>query len=573
MNMPDTYKTTYEAFRWKVPAQLNIEQLICARWANDPGRIAIRYESDSGQKSSWTYRDLHLAANRLASSLRELGVERGDRVAIVLPQRPITAVAHIALYRLGAIAMPLSILFGTEALAYRFADSEAFAVIADATALAAVRSARPDCVRFVAVAADEAASDFLDPSDQEFDVQDLIDRGHPRFSAVKTLAAEPAQLLYTSGTTGPPKGALIPHRALIGNLPGFVASQNWFPDQASCFWSPADWAWTGGLMDALLPSLYFGQSILAYKGRFSGDTAYDLLERYEISHAFLFPTALKAMLKSDPNPGNNHKLKLRAVMSAGESVGPTLFDWCEESLGLSVNEMFGQTEMNYVVGNCSRYWSTRSGSIGRPYPGHRVAIIDESGLEVPAGTLGEIAVHRNDRHGHPDPVFFIEYWRNLKASEDKFTGEWCRTGDLATNDDEGFFWYAGRSDDMFKAAGYRIGPGEIESCLLQHSDVANVAVVPKPDRDRGNLVKAFVVLSRPEKYTNSDQLEDLKLSLQMQVKQRLAPYEYPKEIEFIESLPMTTSGKVQRAILRQLEQDRALQQQSQPGDVNANLSA
>ncbi|MFM7502076.1 MAG: AMP-binding protein, partial [Betaproteobacteria bacterium] len=323
-------------------------------------------------------------------------------------------------------------------------------------------------------------------------------------------------------------------------------------------------------MDALLPSLYFGQSILAYKGRFSGEIAYELLERYAISHAFLFPTALKAMLKCDADPRARKTLNLRAVMSAGESVGPTLYDWCEQALGLTVNEMFGQTEMNYVVGNCSRYWDSRSGSIGRPYPGHRVAIIDDQGLEVPAGSMGEVAVHRNDRHGHPDPVFFIEYWRNLQATYDKYSGDWCRTGDLATRDDDGFLWYAGRADDMFKAAGYRIGPGEIEHCLLQHPDVANVAVVPKPDRERGNLVKAFVVLSRPENYRDSNQQAQLIQALQAQVKQKLAPYEYPKEIEFIENLPMTTSGKVQRAILRKLEVDR-FEQEEQPGETHASL--
>lgn len=570
--MHDAYEAMYQGFRWKIPSQLNIESLICTRWAKDQGRVAIRYESDSGQQSTWTYRDLHLAANRLANSLRELGVERGDRVAIVLPQRPITAVAHIALYRLGAIAMPLSILFGPEALAFRLLDSEAIGVIADASVLSALRAARPDNIQFIAIASDDQGGDLPDPVDHEYDVQDLIEHGHPRLTAVKTLASEPAQLLYTSGTTGPPKGALIPHRALLGNLPGFVASQNWFPDQATGFWSPADWAWTGGLMDALLPCLYFGQSILAYKGRFSGDMAYDLMARHGITHAFLFPTALKAMLKSNPDPRKDYPLKLRAIMSAGESVGPTLYEWSERALDVRLNEMFGQTEMNYVVGNCSRYWLSRPGSIGRPYPGHRVAVIDESGSEVPVGTLGEIAVHRNDIHQHPDPVFFIEYWRNLKASEDKFTGDWCRTGDLASRDQEGFLWYGGRRDDMFKSAGYRIGPGEVENCLLQHPDVANVAVVPKPDGDRGNLVKAFVVLSDPRKYpSRSDQLR-LTHALQAQVKAQLAPYEYPKEIEFVESLPMTTTGKVQRVVLRQLEQERAKQSNIDSGESHADLS-
>lgn len=357
---------------------------------------------------------------------------------------------------------------------------------------------------------------------------------------------------------------MIPQRALLGNLTGFVASQNWFgfdprdPSVSSeaVFWSPADWAWTGGLMDALLPTLYFGRPIVAYQGRFTPERALALMQRYRVSHTFLFPTALKAIMKACPRPRQHYDLHLQAIMSAGEAVGDAVFHWVQDELGLTVNEMFGQTEINYVVGNCARLWPARPGSMGRAYPGHRVAVINEDGQVCAPGTVGEIAVHRRDVHGTPDPVFFLGYWHNDAATRAKFTGDpsdsWCRTGDLARMDAQGYLWYEGRSDDQFKVAGYRIGPGEIENCLVKHAAVANAAVVPKPDADRGSMVKAFVVLSPG--HQGSAQLVT---ELQDFVKGRLAPYEYPKDIEFIDSLPMTTTGKVQRRVLKQLELDRA----------------
>jgi acetyl-CoA synthetase len=332
------------------------------------------------------------------------------------------------------------------------------------------------------------------------------------------------------------------------------------------FWSPADWAWTGGLMDALLPSLYFGRQIVAHAGRFDPERAFELMQRHGVTHSFLFPTALKAMMKAVPEPRQRYRLRLRALMSAGESVGDAVFAWCRDALGVPVNEMFGQTEVNYIVGNCGHSldaagrpqagWPARPGSMGRPYPGHRVAVIDDDGSECPRGTPGDVAVHRRDVHGDPDPVFFLGYWRNDAATRAKFTGDpddsWCRTGDIAVMDDDGYLWYQGRSDDMFKAAGYRIGPGEVENCLVKHPAVANAAVVPKPDAQRGAVVKAYVVLA-PGHVGDAALVE----ALQQHVRGRLAPYEYPKEIEFIAALPMTTTGKVQRRVLRLREEERA----------------
>jgi acetyl-CoA synthetase len=560
----DRYEQLHAAFRWEVPEDFNIAEACCGRWAREtPKATAIYFDSESGCRAQYSYAQLQRAANRLSNALLNQGVRRGHRVAIVLPQRFETAVAHIAIQQIGAVAMPLSMLFGAEALEYRLQDSGAVLAIAACDALPALREARPRCpaLRRVLVVGECAVADG------ELPWMGALQAEEARFKPVPTKAGDAAILIYTSGTTGNPKGALIPQRALVGNLTGFVASQNWFgfdpfdPRQPSdaVFWSPADWAWTGGLMDALLPTLYFGRPIVAWQGRFSAAKAFELMAAYGVTHAFLFPTALKAMMKAHPlkdGRPQRHNLKLRALMSAGEAVGDAVFGWCRDALGVPVNEMFGQTEMNYVVGNCQALWPAKPGSMGRAYPGHRVAVIDDEGRECAAGEVGEVAVHARDRHGDPDPVFFLGYWNNDAATKAKFTGDpadsWCRTGDLARSDTDGTLWYEGRADDVFKSAGYRIGPGEIENCLLKHPAVANAAVVPKPDPERGALVKAYVVLA--EGRTGDAALVE---ALQAHVKARLAPYEYPKEIEFIDALPMTTTGKVQRRVLRLREQERA----------------
>jgi acetyl-CoA synthetase len=274
-----------------------------------------------------------------------------------------------------------------------------------------------------------------------------------------------------------------------------------------------------------------------------------------------------------PQVAGRYALRLQAVMSAGEAVGDAVFAYCQDQLRVAVNEMFGQTEINYVVGNCTRLWPAKPGSMGRAYPGHRVAVLDEAGQDCPNGQVGEVAIHRLDLHGHPDPVFFLGYWNNPDATAKKYTGDWCRTGDLARADAQGYLWYQGRSDDVFKVAGYRIGPGEIENCLVKHPAVSNAAVVPKPDVQRGAVVKAYVVLSpewqakrtaaklgEGESNGNGHQAaldQALCHQLQAHVRGLLAPYEYPKEIEFIDQLPMTTTGKVQRRLLRLQEEQRA----------------
>jgi len=591
----DNYQQLHGQFRWLVPDSFNIAEVCLRRWAQAPDatkRVAVYADGAGVRPQFHTYAELQHQANRLSGALASLRVGRGDRVAIVMPQRFETAVAYMAVLQMGAVAVPLSQLFGPEALEYRLKDSDAAVAICDSSAIMNILEVRGTCEALRHVIGVGDGADAM----ADLDYAAILAEQPPEHVPVATRADDPAVLIYTSGTTGNPKGALIPHRALIGNLSGFVCSQNWFgfdpgvsaksPSPArgragvgastagarpsagdqntSVFWSPADWAWTGGLMDALLPTLYFGRPIVAYNGRFSPQVAFELMQKYDVTHTFLFPTALKAMMKAFPQPRKFFKLKLQAIMSAGEAVGDAVFGYCQNELGVTVNEMFGQTEVNYIVGNCHLFWPAKPGSMGKGYPGHRVAVIDEDGRECPVGVAGDVALNRFDVHGEPDPIFFLGYWKNEDATRAKFTGDWCRTGDLAVRDADGYLWYQGRADDMFKAAGYRIGPGEIENCLVKHPAVANAAVVPKPDAERGAVVKAYVVLTpdamaeRGDEPLSRNEWETrLMIDLQRHVKGKLAPYEYPKEIEFIDALPMTTTGKLQRRVLRLREEERA----------------
>ncbi|HJS78243.1 MAG TPA: AMP-binding protein [Burkholderiales bacterium] len=540
--MPDRYDELYRSFRWDVPERYNMARACCGQWASDRARFALYWEDESGATAAYSFWDIQQAANRLSNALAALGVKRGDRVAIILPQRPETAIAYVAVFQMGAIALPLSHLFGPDALEYRMEHAEASVAIVEPTTIGNLRAIRDRLTHLRHV----IGVDLHEGGIQGW--KNLLEKASARFAPVDTQADDPALIIYTSGTTGPPKGALKAHRVLLGNAPGFVHSHDFFPQPGDIFWSPADWAWTGGLMDALLPAWLFGVPILGYRGRFDAEKAYYLLEKYGVRNSFLFPTALKLMMKAFPSPQAKFDISLRSIMSAGESVGVTVFEWAKAELGVTINEMFGQTEINYVVGNCQSAWPAKPGSIGRPYPGHRVAVIDDKGNEARRGELGEIAVNRRF-NGQPDPVFFLEYWKNEKATREKFIGDWGCTGDQAKMDEDGYLWYQGRSDDVIKSAGYRIGPAEIESCLVKHPAVLNAAVIGKPDTTRGSIVKAFIVL-QPGKLPSEALIEQI----QEHVRGRLAPYEYPREIEFIEALPMTTTGKVQRKELRKLEE-------------------
>ncbi|MGI9303791.1 MAG: AMP-binding protein, partial [Gammaproteobacteria bacterium] len=347
-------------------------------------------------------------------------------------------------------------------------------------------------------------------------------------------------LIYTSGTTGPPKGALIAHRSLLGNLTGFELSHNFFPHRGDLFWTPADWAWTGGLLDGLLPSWYYGVPMLAFEGgKFDPEHACRLLGEYGVKNAFIPPTALK-MMRQVPDIRGRHKVAFRSIMSAGEALGGELIEWGKEALGVGINEMWGQTEINYLAGNCAAIMPIKPGSMGKPYPGHCVDVVDAEGNVMPTGEEGELAARAGD------PVMFLGYWKKEQATREKFVGEWCCTGDTGYRDDDGYLWFVGRKDDVISSAGYRIGPGEIEDCLLKHPAVLQAAVIGSPDEIRGNIVKAYIVLADGHQPS-----EVLKSEIQRSVRDRLAAYEYPRAVEFIDAMPMTVTGKVRRMALRE----------------------
>ncbi|GAA0785908.1 AMP-dependent synthetase [Roseibium denhamense] len=522
-------------FKWPQPQRYNIAEAVSDVWAlRDPNRLAIRHVQDDGSRQDWSYLDINRAANRLANVLEAKGLKRGDRVALLLPQIPQTAIAHLAAYKMGAIAVPLAALFGLEALRYRLADSGARCLVTDTAGLeklAAIKDDLPGLELVLSVDGPETGVESLDA---------LSRQASDHFATLATSPDDPALMIYTSGTTGQPKGVLHGHRVLLGHMPGIELSQNFLGQEGDMFWTPADWAWAGGLLNALFPALSLGVAMVCHAGRkFDPEFAFALLENEGIRNAFIPPTALK-MLRSVDRPGARFNLNWRSVGSAGESLGRETFDWFAEEFGFQVNEFYGQTECNAVLGSSAALGVGRSGAIGRVLPGHDVAIIDENGNELPRETLGQIAVRR------PDPVMFLEYWNKPEATAAKFTGDWMTTGDQGVMDEDGYVHFTGRDDDIITSASYRIGPGEIEDCLLQHPAVSLAAAVGKPDPLRTEIVKAFIVL-KPGAEANETLTEDIKTF----VRQKLSAHEYPREIEFVEALPMTTTGKIIRRKLRE----------------------
>jgi len=461
--MNDQYQALYQTFRWLVPAQFNIAQSCCHQWAATPAHarsIAIFYEDEDSQREVWTYGRLAEAVNQLANGLVKLGVTPGDRVAVAMGQRPETVVAYMAIYTVGAVSLPLSAQLGSDAMETRLRDSGAQVAIIDPSSGPALLAAADRCPHLQLIIGVDLANERILPW------RSLLARQPASFKPVATRAGDPAILLYPAGAADASRGVLLPHSALIGCLPGFVASQDWFPKHGDVFWSPADWAQADGLMNALLPALYFGHPIVGTRGPFSPERAFDLLQRYQITNACLASTELKALMQCSPNAREHYKLALRAVMSTGERLDEAARAWCETALGLAPNEMFGQAETNYVIGDSGKRWPARPGSMGRPYPGHRVAVIDEQGQACPAGQVGEVAVNRYDIHGQPDPALFLGYWSNEAATRDKFSGDWCRTGELASIDADGYLWHAGRAQDVAQAA------CEPPEPLPQHPDIS-----------------------------------------------------------------------------------------------------
>ena len=534
----ESYDALISDFRWEIPARFNIGRAVADDWAErEPDRLALEHFSPDGNHARLTYGQLRDRSNQLANALVALGVKPGDRVALLLPQCFTTVIAHVAIYKIGAIALPLALLFGAEALDRRLRDSGAVVVITNGfgqSKLADIRSPLPDLAHVVMTEETTAGAIGLE----------AMMTGQPTtFDVIDSSRDDPALMIYTSGTTGPPKGALHAHRVLPGHVPGVQTAQEFMPQADDKFWTPSDWAWAGGLLNCLLPALMMGVPVVSSPAqKFDPDLAFRIMAETGVRNAFIPPTALRLMMSVD-RPREKYDLKLRTIGSAGETLGRAAYEWSKRALGITVNEFYGQTECNIVLGSIAALGVTRSGAIGKVTAGHTVAIIDSDGNELPRGTAGQIAVKR------PDPVMFLGYWNNPEATARKFVGDWMLTGDQGVMDSDSYVEFFGRDDDVITSSGYRIGPAEIEDCLIAHPAVRLAAAVGKPDSLRTEIVKAYVVLADGVLPTRA-----LANEIRDWVKLRLSMHEYPREVEFIDALPMTTTGKVIRRLLR----DRAV---------------
>ena len=530
------------SFKWNIPEFYNIASDTVDQDIYQ-NRIALINFLQDGKIEEWSFVDIKRYANKLANVFDHFHLEANARVGIILGQCPETAIAHMACFKSGKISIPLFNLFGTDALHYRLLNSRASLVICDNIGLNKIfeiKDRLPDLKKIICI-------DSNDEKRNVFNFKKLLEHASDSYITKKTKASDPALIIYTSGTTGGPKGALLPHRSLLGHIPGveipheFLSSSEPVTD---LFWTPADWAWIGGLFDVLLPAWHFGIPVVSYRSqKFDPEFTFDLISKLEIKNTFLPPTALKMMKSFNPSKTVKN-LKLRTVGSGGEALGEDLLEWGKEILGVGINEFYGQTECNLTVSNCGAIMPTRQGSIGKPVPGHEVRIINENGeLIKEPGLDGEIIVKSDT------PVSFLKYWENDKATKQKVRDGWLYTGDFAYKDEEGYFYFKGRKDDIINTSGYRVGPSEVEDAVLSHPKVSMVAVIGIPDKLRGHIIKAFVV---PRDHNNVlAENEILKRSIQNHVKLKLAAHEYPRLIEFVHELPLTTTGKIIRKDLRE----------------------
>ena len=535
------YDRLYNTFNLNIPLKFNIASATIDKFANT-NRVALKNIKFNGELENLSFRFIQKKSNQLANALDNLNLNRNDRVGIILGQCPETLISHISCFKSGKISIPLFNLFGVEALKFRLNDSSASVVICDKYGLEKLKKIKDSLPSLKYL----ICTDKYDNRKDILFFDSLLSKSKDEYKNLNTDSDDPALIIYTSGTTGDPKGALLPHRTLLGHIPGVEMPHQFLSSDLSnndCFWTPADWAWIGGLFDVLLPSLYFGIPVLSHRSKkFDPEFTFDLMEKFEVKNTFLPPTSLK-MMKSFNLYKSRDKLNLRTVGSGGEALGEELLNWGKEILNVGINEFYGQTECNLTVSNNGLIMKQKLGSIGRPVPGHKVKLMKDDGTFISkSDDEGEIVVQSNS------PSIFSGYWNNDEETQKKIIDGWLHTGDYATVDDEGYFYFKGRKDDLINSSGYRIGPSEIENTILSLQEVEMVAVVGVPDELRGEIIKAVIVPRDKALLKNKN--ENLKYKIKEHVKQNLAAHEYPRLIEFVEELPLTTTGKIKRNLIR-----------------------
>ncbi|MEO5882064.1 MAG: AMP-binding protein [Caldimonas sp.] len=535
-----------ERYRIAIPAFANIAADTVGRFASGAtaDRPALIFEHPDGRVETTSYGELDARAARFAGFLAKLGVGRGDVVAVHTGCRLETGVAHLAIYRLGAIAATLSQLYGPDTMRHILLDSKARVLVTQDKVWAPMRALRGELkdLETCIVVGDTVAGEY------RFDECMAAGASVP---AVATRADDPALLVYTSGSTGMPKGVMHGHRIVPAYRPTLDLFYNLeLEEDGLVFWTAADWAWIGGLVDVVFAAWMFGHPVVASQHRFDERWALEFMARHGVTHGLLTPTALKriAQLKA---PREHWKLALRTIFTGGEALPGGTLRRLETELGIICNEGYGMSEVNHMIGNCSKLRPIVPGSMGWEFPGHVAALVDENGEPVADGDVGEIVTTADA------PTLFLGYWGRPELSDAMRLGPWIRTHDLAVRDADGYYWYRGRNDDLIKTSGFRVGPTEIEEVLLAHPAVAEAVVIGAPDAERGQIVKAYVRLVGTEQPS-----EALVAALQQHVKSRLASYKYPREIEFLDEFPLTSTGKVSRAQLR--ERDQAARRERSP---------
>jgi len=528
----ESYEKLRASFHWRIPDHFNISHACLTRHAQAiPDQDALIIDNSEGAdplKLSW--QELETRCQRVAGILTAVGVERGDRVAVQLPQGWEALAVHLATYRIGAIIVPLATQFGPEAIAYRIAKARPKVFIATAEALARWRdAAREVTEQIIAFVVGE-------PNGKDRRFAEAFDQAKPYVDTAGTRPNDAAIILFTSGTTGQPKGVLHGHRVLLGHLPGIQLAQERMPQEGDVFWTPSDWAWAGGLLNALLPALYFGVPVVAANAsRFSADWALSVLARNKITNAFLPPTAIRIIASYS---GQAPRLHLRAVGAAGEQLGAQTHKAASDIFKAPINEFYGQTECNTVIGSSQAIGINNPASMGKATPGHEVQLLAEDGSFVQEGE-GEIVIKADT------PVAMLEYFEDPEATAEKNVDGWIRTGDLASRTSDGWFTFKSRNDDIITSAGYRIGPSEIEECLRSHDAVLEAAVIGITDDERTESVAAFVKITQEARQT-----ANIEQDLKDWVRNRLSAHLYPRSVEIVDHIPTTESGKIIRRAFR-----------------------
>ena len=538
----DNYDELYNSFKWFIPEHYNIASDTIEKFANTE-RIALKHVLDDGNHEEFSFKYLNQKSNQLANVLDSVSLKDDDRVGIILGQCPETILSHMACFKSGKISIPLFSLFGDDALLFRLKDSGATTVICDNLSLEKILRIN----EFLPCLKNIISINRLKSDNKILSFYELIHNASDEYKNVESKSNDPALIIYTSGTTGDPKGALLPHKVLLGHIPGVEMPHEFLTSNTpvtDCFWTPADWAWIGGLFDVLMPSLFFGIPVISYRSsKFDPEFTFNLLEKQNIKNTFIPPTALK-MMKSFNQNIERKNLKLRTLGSGGEALGEELLKWGREILNVGINEFYGQTECNLTISNCGLIMKQKLGSIGKPVPGHNVRLVNKEGNFIKKeNEEGEIVVKSTS------PTTFLGYWNNDIETEKKIIDGWLHTGDYATLDEQGYFYFKGRKDDLINSSGYRIGPSEIENTILSIDEVEMAAVVGVPDDLRGQIIKA-VIVPRNKTYIDS-QNPELKDKIKNKVKNKLAAHEYPRIIEFVNELPLTTTGKIKRNIIRE----------------------